>query len=103
MRRPAVLREKLQAPRHMCRQGVRVMAFRDEPSRPEFVAKKTRALYHKLHDRPKVFAEFSTRSQLMRGLLQSLPRWPTSQSDSAAASTMRGSQVTIKTPAQQQQ
>src|SRR3954468_12683727 len=64
MRRPAVLREKLQAPRHMCRQGVRVMAFRDEPSRPEFVAKKTRALYHKLHDRPKVFAGFSTRSQL---------------------------------------
>ena len=37
----------------------------------------------------------------MRGLLQSLPRWPTSQSESAAASTMRGSQVTIKTPAQQ--
>jgi len=43
----------------------------------------------------------------MRGLLQSLPRWPTSQSSSnsegAAASTMRGSQVTIKTPAQQDQ
>ena len=40
----------------------------------------------------------------MRGLLQSLPRWPTSQSDEgAAASTMRGSQVTIKTPAQQDQ
>jgi methionyl aminopeptidase len=39
----------------------------------------------------------------MRGLLQSLPRWPTSQSESAAASTMRGSQVTIKTPAQQDQ
>jgi methionyl aminopeptidase len=39
----------------------------------------------------------------MRGLLQSLPRWPTSQSERAAASTMRGSQVTIKTPAQQEQ
>jgi methionyl aminopeptidase len=43
----------------------------------------------------------------MRGLLQSLPRWPTSQgtsnSESAAASTKRGSQVTIKTPAQQDQ
>jgi methionyl aminopeptidase len=39
----------------------------------------------------------------MRGLLQSLPRWPTSQSENAAASTMRGSQVTIKTPAQQEQ
>jgi methionyl aminopeptidase len=39
----------------------------------------------------------------MRGLLQSLPRWPSSQSDSATASTMRGSQVTIKTPAQQDQ
>jgi len=39
----------------------------------------------------------------MRGLLQSLPRWPTSQSESAAATTMRGSQVTIKTPAQQEQ
>jgi methionyl aminopeptidase len=39
----------------------------------------------------------------MRGLLQSLPRWPTSQSESAAANTMRGSQVTIKTPAQQDQ
>jgi methionyl aminopeptidase len=39
----------------------------------------------------------------MRGLLQSLPRWPTSQSEGAAASTMRGSQVTIKSPAQQDQ
>ena len=39
----------------------------------------------------------------MRGLLQSLPRWPTSQSENAAASTMRGSQVTIKTTAQQEQ
>src|SRR5215813_13620185 len=39
----------------------------------------------------------------MRGLLQSLPRWPTSTSESAAASTKRGSQVTIKTPAQQDQ
>jgi methionyl aminopeptidase len=39
----------------------------------------------------------------MRGLLQSLPRWPTSHSEGAAASTMRGSQVTIKTPAQQEQ
>jgi len=39
----------------------------------------------------------------MRGLLQSLPRWPTSSSEGAAASTMRGSQVTIKTPAQQEQ
>jgi methionyl aminopeptidase len=43
----------------------------------------------------------------MRGLLQSLPRWPTSHatsnSESAAASTRRGSQVTIKTPAQQDQ
>jgi methionyl aminopeptidase len=39
----------------------------------------------------------------MRGLLQSLPRWPTSQSEGAAARTMRGSQVTIKTPAQQDQ
>lgn len=39
----------------------------------------------------------------MRGLLQSLPRWPSSQSDGAAASTMRGSQVTIKTPVQQDQ
>jgi methionyl aminopeptidase len=39
----------------------------------------------------------------MRGLLQSLPRWPTSQSESAAASVRRGSQVTIKTPAQQDQ
>jgi methionyl aminopeptidase len=39
----------------------------------------------------------------MRGLLQSLPRWPTSQSESAAATTMRGSQVTLKTPAQQNQ
>lgn len=39
----------------------------------------------------------------MRGLLQSLPRWSSAQSDSTAASTMRGSQVTIKTPAQQDQ
>jgi methionyl aminopeptidase len=39
----------------------------------------------------------------MRGLLQSLPRWPTSQSEGAAASTMRGSQVTIKTSSQQDQ
>jgi methionyl aminopeptidase len=39
----------------------------------------------------------------MRGLLQSLPRWPTSQSESTAATTKRGSQVTIKTPAQQDQ
>ena len=39
----------------------------------------------------------------MRGLLQSLPRWPTSSSEAAAASTMRASQVTIKTPAQQEQ
>jgi methionyl aminopeptidase len=39
----------------------------------------------------------------MRGLLQSLPRWPLSQSEGAAASTMRGSQVTIKTAAQQEQ
>ena len=39
----------------------------------------------------------------MRGLLQSLPRWPTSQSESPATSAMRGSQVTIKTPAQQDQ
>ena len=39
----------------------------------------------------------------MRGLLQSLPRWPTSQSEGATASTMRGSQVTIKSPAQQDQ
>jgi methionyl aminopeptidase len=39
----------------------------------------------------------------MRGLLQSLPRWPTSKSEGAAASTMRGSQVTVKTPAQQDQ
>jgi methionyl aminopeptidase len=41
----------------------------------------------------------------MRSLLQSLPRWPTSSADSAAtrASAMRGSQVTIKTPAQQDQ
>jgi methionyl aminopeptidase len=40
----------------------------------------------------------------MRSLLQSLPRWPTSD-DRAAARTgaMRGSQVTIKTPAQQEQ
>ena len=39
----------------------------------------------------------------MRGLLQSLPRWPSSQSDGPAASAMRGSQVTLKTPAQQDQ
>jgi methionyl aminopeptidase len=39
----------------------------------------------------------------MRGLLQSLPRWPTSQSEGAAANTMRGSQVTIKTSSQQDQ
>ena len=40
----------------------------------------------------------------MRSFLQSLPRWPTSD-DSAATRTgaMRGSQVTIKTPAQQDQ
>jgi methionyl aminopeptidase len=39
----------------------------------------------------------------MRGLLQSLPRWPSSQSPGPASSAMRGSQVTIKTPAQQEQ
>jgi methionyl aminopeptidase len=39
----------------------------------------------------------------MRGLLQSLPRWPSLQSSGPAASAMRGSQVTIKTPAQQDQ
>ena len=39
----------------------------------------------------------------MRGLLQSLPRWPSSQPDGRATSAMRGSQVTIKTPAQQDQ
>ena len=39
----------------------------------------------------------------MRGLLQSLPRWPSSQPDGPASSAMRGSQVTIKTPAQQEQ
>ena len=39
----------------------------------------------------------------MRGLLQSLPRWPSSQSEGPASSAMRGSQVTIKTPAQQEQ
>jgi methionyl aminopeptidase len=39
----------------------------------------------------------------MRGLLQSLPRWPSSQSQGPASSAMRGSQVTIKTPAQQEQ
>jgi methionyl aminopeptidase len=39
----------------------------------------------------------------MRGLLQSLPRWPGSQSDGPATRAMRGSQVTIKTPAQQDQ
>ena len=40
----------------------------------------------------------------MRSFLQSLPRWPTSD-DSAATRTaaMRGSQVTIKTPAEQDQ
>jgi methionyl aminopeptidase len=40
----------------------------------------------------------------MRSFLQSLPRWPSSD-DSATARTgaMRGSQVTIKTPAQQDQ
>ena len=42
-------------------------------------------------------------SLLMRGLLQSLPRWPSSQSQGPASSAMRGSQVTIKTPAQQEQ
>src|SRR5215813_10256294 len=55
---------ELQAPRHMCRQGVRVMALRNEPDEPEFVAKKTRALYHELHDRPNVFADLFTRSLL---------------------------------------
>jgi methionyl aminopeptidase len=35
--------------------------------------------------------------------LQSLPRWPSSQSQGPASSAMRGSQVTIKTPAQQEQ
>jgi methionyl aminopeptidase len=39
----------------------------------------------------------------MRGLLQSLPRWPSSQPEGPASSAMRGSQVTIKTPAQQEQ
>jgi methionyl aminopeptidase len=39
----------------------------------------------------------------MRGLLQSLPRWPSSQPDGPSTSAMRGSQVTIKTPAQQDQ
>src|SRR5688500_16847496 len=39
----------------------------------------------------------------MRGLLQSLPRWPSSQPQGPASSAMRGSQVTIKTPAQQEQ
>jgi methionyl aminopeptidase len=40
----------------------------------------------------------------MRSLLQSLPRWPTSDESAAArAGAMRGSQVTIKTPAQQEQ
>ena len=39
----------------------------------------------------------------MRGLLQSLPRWPSSQPTGPASSAMRGSQVTIKTPAQQEQ
>jgi methionyl aminopeptidase len=39
----------------------------------------------------------------MRGLLQSLPRWPSSAPDGPSTSAMRGSQVTIKTPAQQDQ
>src|SRR5918994_653567 len=39
----------------------------------------------------------------MRGLLQSLPRWPSSQSQGPSSSALRGSQVTIKTPAQQEQ
>ena len=40
----------------------------------------------------------------MRSLLQSLPRWPTSDDRAAAkAGAMRGSQVTIKSPAQQDQ
>jgi methionyl aminopeptidase len=39
----------------------------------------------------------------MRGLLQSLPRWPSSQPQGPASSAMRGSQVTIKTPDQQEQ
>jgi methionyl aminopeptidase len=42
----------------------------------------------------------------MRGLLQSLPRWPTSPASERAASgqsAMRASQVTIKTPAEQVQ
>jgi methionyl aminopeptidase len=39
----------------------------------------------------------------MRSLLQSLPRWPSSHSDRPAASAMRGSQVTTKTPGQQEQ
>jgi methionyl aminopeptidase len=39
----------------------------------------------------------------MRSLLQSLPRWPSSDESASRAGTMRGSQVTIKTPAQQEQ
>jgi methionyl aminopeptidase len=41
----------------------------------------------------------------MRGLLQSLPRWPSSSASEAATgqSAMRASQVTIKTPAEQAQ
>jgi methionyl aminopeptidase len=39
----------------------------------------------------------------MRGLLNSLPRWPSSQSSGPSSSAMRGSQVTIKSPAQQDQ
>jgi methionyl aminopeptidase len=39
----------------------------------------------------------------MRGLLQSLPRWPSSQPEGPASSALRGSQVTIKSPAQQEQ
>jgi methionyl aminopeptidase len=40
----------------------------------------------------------------MRGLLQSFPRWPTSDESAASrAGAMRGSQVTIKTPVQQEQ
>src|SRR5690242_11951009 len=75
----------------------------------EFVAKKTRALYHKLHDRPKDFSPAkepgrecghpaALERSLMRGLLQSLPRWPTSHPDDSAGSraALRGSNVTIK-------
>ena len=41
----------------------------------------------------------------MRGLLQSLPRWPSSHPDDSAGSraALRGSNVTIKTPAEQDQ